>query len=118
MSKDSEQQAPQPTRSLKQFDVLIGEWTMVGSHPQLPSPPHGHSTFEWLREGALLAWHFNWERDSGIPNAYNVIGHDDAVEACSMLYTDERGVARIYQMSLEDGVWKQWRDTPGFAQRM
>jgi len=35
-----------------------------------------------------------------------------------MLYSDERGVARIYQMSLEGGVWKMWRDSPGFSQRV
>jgi hypothetical protein len=111
-------QPPQPTRSMKEFEVLIGEWTMVGTHPQLPSTLHGTSTFEWLREGALLVWHFNWEAGNGIPNAYSIIGHDDAIEACSMLYTDERGVGRIYQMTLEGGVWKQWRDSADFAQRM
>lgn len=118
MSKDSERQPPQPTRSLKQFDVLIGEWTMVGSHPDLPSAVHGHSSFEWLREGALLVWHFDWEPGQGIPTAFSVIGQDDAVEPCSMLYTDERGVARIYQMSLAGDVWKMWREAPKFSQRM
>jgi hypothetical protein len=118
MPQGSEQQPPQPTRSLKQFEVLVGDWAMVGTHPQLPAAVQGHSAFEWLREGALLAWHFEWERGQGIPNAYCVIGHDDAVEACSMLYTDERGVARIYQMSLTGGVWKMWRDSPDFSQRM
>jgi hypothetical protein len=118
MSKNSEGQPPQPTRSLKQFDVLLGNWTMLGTHPQLPAAVNGHSSFEWLREGALLAWHFDWERGHEIPNAYSIIGHDDAVEACSMLYTDERGVARIYQMSLESGVWKMWRQSADFSQRM
>ncbi len=116
MKKHSEQ-PPQPTRSLKQFDILIGEWNMVGTHPSFPSAVQGHSTFEWLTEGALLVWHFDWERP-GPPSAISVIGHDDAVETCSMLYSDERGVARIYQMSLEGGVWKMWRDSPGFSQRM
>jgi hypothetical protein len=118
MNNDPEPQPPQPTRSLKQFEVLVGSWTMVGTHPYLPSAVHGHSSFEWLREGALLAWHFNWEPGQGIPNAFSVIGHDDAAEPCSMLYTDERGVARIYQMSLAGGVWKMWRDSPAFSQRM
>jgi hypothetical protein len=118
MNKDSERQPPQPTRSLKQFDILVGEWVMVGTHPQLPSAVHGHSSFEWLREGALLIWHFDWERGQGIPSAFSVVGHDDAVEPCSMLYTDERGVARIYQMSLAGGIWKLWRESPGFSQRM
>jgi hypothetical protein len=118
MSENSKGQPPQPTRSLKQFDVLIGEWTMVGTHPQLPSAVHGHSSFEWLREGALLVWHFDWDQGQGIPNAFSVIGHDDAAEPCSMLYTDERGVARIYQMSLDGGIWKMWRNSPDFSQRM
>jgi hypothetical protein len=118
MSKHAEGLPPQPTRSLRQFDVLIGDWTVVGSHPQLPSVVHGHSSFEWLREGALLVWRFNWEQGQGIPSAFNVIGHDDAFEPCSMLYTDERGVARIYQMTLADGVWKMWRNSPDFSQRM
>jgi hypothetical protein len=118
MSKASERQPPQPTRSLKQFDILIGEWTMVGTHPLLPSTVHGHSSFEWLRHGALLVWHFDWQHGQGIPSAFSIIGHDDAVEPCSMLYTDERGVARIYQMSLAGGVWKMWRESPDLSQRM
>lgn len=117
MSQQSSQ-PPQPTKSLKQFDVLIGEWDMVGTHPIIPSPVKGHSSFEWLRDNALLSWHFDWEQGPGIPNAYSVIGHDDAVEACSSLYTDERGVSRIYQMTLEGGIWKMWRDTADFSQRM
>ena len=118
MTKDSERQPPQPTRSLKQFDRLVGEWTMVGTHPKLPAAVPGHSSFEWLREGALLLWHFDWEHGQGIPSAFSIIGHDDAVEPCTMLYTDERGVARIYQMSLAGGVWKMWRASPDFSQRM
>src|SRR5690242_6164279 len=118
MNKQSKPQPPQPTGSLKQFDILVGEWNTVGTHPQLPSAVHGHSTFEWLREGALLIWHFDWEHGQGIPSAFSVIGHDDALEPCSMLYSDERGVARIYQMSLEAGIWKMWRKSSGFSQRM
>jgi hypothetical protein len=34
-----------------------------------------------------------------------------------MLQTDSRGISRIYQMSLSEGVWKLWRDQPGFSQR-
>lgn len=108
---------PQPTSSLKQFAILVGEWDTVGTHPALPSTAHGHSSFRWLREGALLIWHFDWEGPD-LPSAISVIGHDDTVDTCSMLYADERGVARIYQMRFAGGVWKMWRDSPGFSQRM
>jgi len=117
--KEHSAQPPQPTSSLKQFAILVGEWTMVGTHPAFPSAAHGRSTFEWLMEGALLFWHFDWE-SPGPPSALSIIGHDDLVETetCSMLYADERGVARIYRMSLEGSVWKMWRNSPGFSQRM
>lgn len=118
MKKQSEGQPPQPTRSLKEFNILIGEWTMVGTHPMMSSAVHGNSSFEWLREEALLIWHFNWEPDQPVPSAFSVIGHDDTANACTMLYTDKRGVARIYQMSLADGIWKMWRDSEDFSQRM
>lgn len=108
---------PQPTGSLKQFEILVGEWSMAGTHPGFPSVVQGRSSFEWLVEGALLVWHFDWERN-GPPSAISVIGHDDSVEACSMLYSDVRGVARIYQMRLEGGIWKMWRESAGFSQRM
>ncbi len=107
---------PQPTGSLRQFAILVGEWTMIGIHPAFPSAAHGHSSFTWLKDEALLLWQFDWDQP-GPPNALSVIGHDDAVDTCSMLYADERGVARIYQMSLEGGVWKMWRESPGFSQR-
>lgn len=108
---------PQPTGSMQQFAALIGEWATEGTHPQLPSPIFGHSSFEWLREDSLLVWHFKWE-SADVPNAFSVIGRDDGSgETCTMLYCDERGVSRIYQMSLEEGVWKMWRDSAGFSQR-
>lgn len=117
MSSPSELPPPQPTRSLYQFEILVGEWDMVGTHPAFLSAAHGHSLFQWLSKDALLIWHFDWE-SPGPPSAIGVIGHDDVVDTCSMLYADERGVARIYQMSLAGGVWKMWRDSPGFSQRL
>ncbi len=102
---------------MRQFDILVGEWNMVGTHPALPSAVQGHSAFKWLKEDALLLWRFDWQ-PGDIPSALSIIGHDDAIDTCSMLYSDERGVARIYQMSLEGGVWKLWRDVPDFSQRM
>ena len=46
-----------------------------------------------------------------------IIGRDEAAETYCVLYSDARGVSRIYQMSLSNGYWKQWRDALGFSQR-
>jgi hypothetical protein len=30
---------------------------------------------------------------------------------------DSRGVAQVYDMQMDDGVWRLWREEPGLAQR-
>jgi len=45
-----------------------------------------------------------------------IIGADPAGEGRYLRhYFDSRGVARVYSMSLEDGVWTLWRDEPDFS---
>ena len=34
-----------------------------------------------------------------------------------MLYFDERGVSRRYEVAVRDNVLKWWRNAPGFSQR-
>jgi len=34
-----------------------------------------------------------------------------------VIYSDDRGVSRIYRMSFEDAHWRMWRDTSEFSQR-
>jgi hypothetical protein len=51
------------------------------------------------------------------PDGVMVIGCDGMNGTYWQLYTDDRDVQRIYEMSLEDGVWKLWRDGEPFSQR-
>jgi hypothetical protein len=51
------------------------------------------------------------------PSSTIIISADDTTGMYSKLFYDSRGIARIYQMMLQDGIWKQWRDAPGFSQR-
>ena len=117
MSENSELPTPQSSRPLGHFDVLVGPWTMVGTHPAFPAAANGRSSFEWLVDGALLVWHFDWEQP-GPPSATSVIGWDDATETGLMLYSDERGVTRVYQVSVKDAIWRMWREAPAFSQGM
>ncbi len=117
MSQPGKTESQGPSPAVTGLDRLVGEWSMVGRHPAFTSTVTGHSSFRWLERGALLVWHFDW-RQPGPPNAVGVIGHDDSLHSYAMLYSDERGVTRIYQISLDGDVWKMWRDAPGFSQRM
>jgi hypothetical protein len=53
-----------------------------------------------------------------IPSATAIFGSDDATGECSMLYFDERGVSRRYEVSVSEREWRWWRNDPEFSQRM
>src|SRR5438445_8788336 len=44
-------------------------------------------------------------------------GCDAANATYFQLYSDERGVCRVYEMSIGDGEWKLWREGEPFSQR-
>ena len=54
---------------------------------------------------------------NGPPLASWVIGRDAALPGYTVLYTDDRGVSRVYEMSLAGDQWKIWRNDPDFSQR-
>jgi hypothetical protein len=117
MAKNSKHEAAIPNPALKPLSVLVGEWNTVGTHPALPGITlHGHVSFQWLEGGAFLMMYSEVE-EPGVPSGIAVFGHDDSVEGYSMLYFDERGVSRVYEMTLSGNVWKFWRNAPGFSQR-
>ena len=76
----------------------------------------GRVTFEWLEGVPLLIerWHVDMPE---APDGVAVIGCDGMSGSYYQLYTDERDVQRVYEMSLQDGVWKLWRDGAPFSQR-
>jgi hypothetical protein len=106
-----------PNRALKPFNVLVGEWQTVGTHPGLPDTTlHGHTSFAWLEGGAFLIMHSEIDEPE-IPSGIGIIGSDDATDEFFMLYFDERAVSRKYNVSFEKNVLTWWRDTPEFSQR-
>jgi hypothetical protein len=110
-------EAAKPNPALEPLSVLVGTWDTVGTHPLVPGTTfHGRTSFRWLEGGAFLIMHSQID-EPGIPSGIAVFGTDDTTGECSMLYFDERGVSRRYDVSLRDGVWTWWRNAPGFAQR-
>lgn len=96
--------------ALKNLGRLVGTWDVELVFPvDPPGTLHVQAVFDWLEGGAFVI-----ERLGG---SVWIIGPDDTNETYSVLYYDDRGVSRVYQMSLNNGVWKLWRDAPGFSQR-
>jgi hypothetical protein len=51
------------------------------------------------------------------PDTISIMGCDAASGTYFQLYSDERGVCRVYEMSIAEGQWKLWREGEPFAQR-
>lgn len=106
-----------PNPVLKDLEVLIGEWEIEITFPaNPPGTVLGRASFEWLDDGSFLMMR-SGNRTGGPPQSVSVIGRDNALETYTMLYFDDRGVSRIYNMSFKDHEWKQWRESPDFWQR-
>ena len=117
MTASSKHEAAIPNPALKPFSVLIGEWTTVGTHGLVPGTTyHGRTSFAWLEGGAFLMMHSAID-EPDIPSGIAIIGSDDDLGEYFMLYFDERGISRRYDVSLHDNVLTWWRTAPGFSQR-
>ena len=103
--------------ALRRLDVLVGEWTLEASSADGEAwPGGGTASFEWHPSGAHLVQHGTVELPEA-PNSECVIGCDAASGTYVQLYSDERGVCRVYQMSIDDREWRLWRAGEPFAQR-
>ena len=102
--------------ALDELDALVGEWDTEMTHPLIPGVVRGRTVFEWLAGRAFLIQRSDAPPGT-IPSAIAVIGGGDTPAVWPMHYFDSRGVFRVYQVSIDGGVWKVWRDVPGFAQR-
>jgi hypothetical protein len=109
----------QPTaeKALRQLDVLVGEWTLEAKWASGELwPGGGKVTFEWHDSGAHLVQRGIVDHPDA-PDNVSIIGCDAADGTYFQLYSDERDVCRVYQMSIGDGEWKLWREGAPFSQR-
>jgi hypothetical protein len=110
--------------ALDRLDVLIGRWSVeavfdadfFGPGTSAVTDRGGLTTFEWLEGRFFLMQRFVNEHPAA-PSGITIIGARSDREAFVQRYYDSRGVVRDYQMTLDDGVWRLWREAPGFWQR-
>lgn len=102
---------------LDKLERLIGKWdlTLTNAHflDSLDERVSGQATFEWL-DNVLVV--FRWGLGP-TPPAVCVIGYSTPEEQYRMLYHDDRGVARVFEMEFSDDHWSLLRENPDFHQR-
>ena len=108
------------------LEPLVGSWrTEVVVDGEVLM--RGEVTNEWIEDGNYLRVRSRseppvpeapreWHENAPL-SMVTIVGADDASGTLTALYSDARGVRRVQQWSVEDGVWRQWRDAEGFSQR-
>ena len=82
-----------------------------------PAPAAGTASIGWHESGRhLVLWGTLDHPDA--PDNVSVIGCDGANGTYSYLDTDERGVCRIFELRVGDGVWQFERAGEPFDQRL
>src|SRR6059058_707296 len=110
-------QRPTAEEALKKLEPLLGEWRMTATPPGgEPWPGEARASFEWHDSGAHVVERWTVDMPEA-PDGVAIIGCDAADGTYYQLYSDDRGVCRVYQMSIGAGEWKLWREGEPFAQR-
>jgi hypothetical protein len=109
----------QPTaeQALRALELLVGEWAVEAKGPDGQAwPGAGRASFRWHPSHAHLVQRTAIDVP-GAPDSTSVIGCDAANGTYVQLYSDERGVCRIYTMHIDGRQWTLQREGDPFPQR-
>ena len=106
--------------AMESLQPLVGEWRMEAlfpsSSPAAGTEGHGvpRTVFEWLPGRRFLIQRWAVPHPAA-PDGIAIIGWDSGRGSLLQHYFDSRGVARLYEMSLADGVWTLSRTAADFS---
>ena len=97
--------------------TFLGDWTLTVTNQWWLDDPTtvttGRASCEWL-DDSFLRMHAEFE---GVPTWVFVFGRSDARDRNVVLYHDERGVQRVFDLTIEGDSWEMSRTNPDFHQR-
>jgi hypothetical protein len=98
---------------------LVGEWSLAMVMPGDDMPDElpdvgARVTFEWMGVRAFLLERWTIPIPEA-PDGLAIIGWEDERGTFLQHYFDERAVARVYEMSFDDGIWKLERTAGDFS---
>jgi len=99
-------------------EIFVGEWTVTITNMWWLEDPStvttGTARCDWLGDSFLLL-QVEFE---GEPTWDLVFGRSDARNQFVVLYNDERGVQRVFDLTIDDDSWVMSRTDPDFHQRL
>ncbi len=103
--------------ALKPFGAFVGEWKTEGTHPIFPEKVfHGKAAFEWIHGGAFLLLRTEIDEPE-IPSGLSIFGSDNVSGEFFMLYFDERGISRKFDVSFKNNILQWTRNNSEFSQQ-
>ena len=100
---------------LAPLNELVGSWATEAAHPAFPGTVvGGQADFEWLVGERFLLQRSRTDHPD-FPDSLIVFGEFEG--GLGLHYFDSRGIHRVYGVSFSGGVWRMWRDAPGFSHR-
>jgi len=100
--------------TLEALQPLVGTWDVSVTFPGGEPLSGAVTEFEFMDGGLFLIQRWTVPVPEA-PDGIALIGHDEGSGKLLQHYFDTRGVARVYEMSLQDGVWTLERTTPDFS---
>ena len=96
---------------MRELGAFIGEWTMAVG---IPDAPQGRVLFEWMPGEKFVVERWDIPHPDA-PDGVAIMGYDEGRGTLLQHYFDQRGVARVYEMTLEDGIWTLERNKEDFS---
>jgi hypothetical protein len=110
--------------AMRRLEPMVGDWDVTLTHAwfldSLDTEIQGTATVEWYADAFLLlrgSFPGRSAEEGGAAWAM-VFSHNDPRDAFLGLYSDDRGVSRVFAMTFADGEWTLMREDPDFHQRI
>ncbi len=109
---------------MRRLEPLVGDWDVTLTHAwfldSMDTEIHGTATIEPYADAFLLLRSTFQGRspEQGGSSWAMAFGRNDPRDTFSALYSDDRGVARVFGMTFADGEWTLLREDPDFHQRI
>jgi hypothetical protein len=98
---------------IEQLEPFLGEWTTEADIPGT-ADVEARSVFEWILGGQFLLERSEVAHPAA-PDGVCIVGVKSDGDGFTQHYFDDRGIARIYEMKFENGLWELLRVTPDFT---
>jgi hypothetical protein len=100
--------------ALLQLEAFVGEWEMEATFPGMAPVGGARTSFEWMPGKRLLVQRWTIPIPEA-PDGLAVYGYDEGHKTLLQHYFDTRGVVRVYQMTVDGGVWRLERTKADFS---